>query len=457
MKKPARAQKDIRHGSGPRRAAASVLGRVFGQGAYADILLAADLASVRPEDRALTTELVYGVLRRSITLDWIMERFSTVKIKKMETAVQVALRIGLYQIFFLSRVPVRAAVDESVRLVKGARKRGFVNAVLRRAALEKDNLPWPGPEMDLAQRLSIIYSHPGWMVRRWLRRYGEVEVEALLRANLAPPRRTLRVNTLRISREDLVKKLSGLGLETRGGLYSPYALDILSGTLPAELAGEGLFAMQDEASQIVPMLLSPRPGALVLDACAAPGGKTTAMAGIMKNRGRIVAVDRYAGRLAALRRLAKTLGVTIITPIVADSSEAVFRHLKGRLPFEYILLDAPCSGLGVLGRTPDIKLHRKESDIRALAETQKRLLKNMFRLLRPGGRLVYSVCTLEPEETEEIVRWALENSGDISFENARPRLPATCATLVTSVGFLQTMPHRHHMDGFFAAIFTKKE
>ncbi len=442
---------------GPRRAAANILGRVYGQGAYADILLAEELEGVRAEDRGLATELVYGVLRRSITIDWIIERFSKVKIKKMETAVQTALRLGVYQVYFLTRVPARAAVDESVRLVRGPRKKGFVNAVLRRAAAEKERLAWPGPETDPVERLSILYSHPRWLVRRWLRQYGETETAALLRANLEVPRRTLRVNTLRTSRDEFMKILSSCGIASKKGRYSPYAVDIESGALPAALTKQGLFAPQDEASQLVPLLLRPRPGQCVLDACAAPGGKSAAMAALMENSGLVAAVDRYAGRLLSVKDLAHRLGICIIAPVAADSTEPPFGAHGARPPFDAVLVDAPCSGLGVLGRTPDIKLRRKESDITALAKLQKRLIEKTVPLLRPGAALVYSVCTLEPEETVEVVQWALESFGELTLEDAAGVLPEECGPLVNKEGFLQTLPHRHKMDGFFTARFVKRE
>ncbi len=442
---------------GPRRAAAFVLGRVYGQGAYADILLAEELEKVRPVDRGLATELVYGVLRRSITIDWIIERFSRVKIKKMERAVLTALRLGVYQLYFLSRIPARAAVDESVGLVQGARKRGFLNAVLRKVAVQKHKIAWPGEETEPDRRLSILYSHPQWMIRRWLKRYGEKEVEALLRANLASPRRTLRVNTERISRQDLLRRLRGLGVVARECRFSPLGIDIVSGSVPEGLCVEGLFVPQDEASQLVPLLVAPRPGSLVLDACAAPGAKTTAMAEIMKNRGSIIAVDRSAARLETLCTMAGKLGIRIIRPVVADSIEAPFMCGPALAPFDVVLLDAPCSGLGVLGRTPDIKLHRKESDIAGLARTQKRLLQSLLALLRPGASLVYSVCSLEPEETRDVIGWALERQGQVCIEKAGEYLPGSCAPLVTGEGFLQTLPQRHGMDGFFAVRLRKRK
>lgn len=294
-------EKNSLHGA--RQGAASVLGRVYGHGAYADIALAKAMERVRPEDHALCTELVYGVLRRSITIDWIIDAISSVKIKKMETAVLVALRLGVYQIFFLSRIPDSASVNESVRLVRGARKRGFVNAVLRRVILEKENFKEPYDNIDELSRLSITCSHPKWMVKRWLARYNAADTEALVQANLTAPRKTLRVNTLRISREDFLTRLTDLGLCARSCAYSPCGVDIESGAIPAELKEAGLCIEQDEASQIVAMLVAPRPGERILDACAAPGLKTTHLAQMMNNEGEIVAVDKYAGRLKALNEI----------------------------------------------------------------------------------------------------------------------------------------------------------
>jgi len=441
---------------GPRRAAANVLARVYGDGAYADIALAVEIEKVTSRDRALTTELVYGVLRRSITIDWIIDGFSSVKRAKMERAVLMALRLGIYQIYFLSRIPVSAAVNESVRLVKGQKRKGFVNAVLRKAAGLKNNFTGPGSDIDELTRLSIRGSHPQWMVKRWLARYGRAETEALMEANLKAPRKTLRTNTLRITREDFLSQLRGMGLCVTKGLYSPFAVDIKSGVLPPDIKEAGLCIEQDEASQMVAMLLAPKPGESVLDACAAPGLKTTHIAQMMNNKGSIIAVDRYAGRLKALNEIADRLNISIINPICGDSEREDFLRGKALVPFDAILVDAPCSGLGVLGRTPDIKLHRSLEDIKTISETQKKLLHNLIRFLKPDGRLVYSVCSLEPEETIEVVKWFLQNHVDIRLEDVGGILPEDCRQLVTEDGFLKTLPHRDKMDGFFAVRFRKR-
>lgn len=442
---------------GPRRAGLNTLIAVYGHGAYADIVLAEELLKVHPRDRALTTEIVYGVLRRGINIDWIIENISYVKIKKMENLVLTALRVGVYQIYFLSNIPLSAAVNESVKLVKGAKKKGFVNAVLRKAAAQKEILS-AGPSLDRDEltRLSITGSHPKWLVKRWCARYGKAGTEALLQANLKTPRKTLRANTMRITRDDLIKKLNDNGLTAKKTIYSPFALDVESGPLPPEIKETGLAIAQDEASQLVAMLAAPRPGELILDACAAPGGKTTHMAQMMKNKGSIIAVDKYAGRLKTLTKIAAELGLSIIKPLCGDSEKKTFQEETSKNPFNAILVDAPCSGLGVLGRTPDIKLRRTEKDILALAERQKRLLHNLLPLLKPGGRLIYSVCTLEPEETTEVVEFFLREHEEIYLEDGATILPQECAELVDKDGFLKTLPQSHAMDGFFAARFIKE-
>jgi len=293
-------------------------------------------------------------------------------------------------------------------------------------------------------------------VKRWLARYGHAETEALMEANLKAPRKTLRTNNLRITREDFLSQLRGMGLCVTKGLYSPFAVDIEAGVLPPDIKEAGLCIEQDEASQLVALLLAPEPGESILDACAAPGLKTTHIAQMMNNKGSIIAVDRYAGRLKALNEISKRLGISIINPLCGNSEREDLLQGEPRGPFDAILVDAPCSGLGVLGRTPDIKLHRSLEDIKTISETQKKLLGNLIRFLKPGGRLVYSVCTLEPEETIEVVKWFLQHHAEIRLEDAGVILPEECGQLVTEEGFLKPLPQRDKMDGFFAARFRRK-
>lgn len=436
---------------GARHVALKVLDRVEA-GAYADILLDAELKGLSAPDAALATELTYGVLRWKLRLDYTIDLFSAIRSRKLERRVLNALRLGAYQLLFLTRVPASAAINESVELVKPDRKRaGFVNAVLRKVLSEKDRIA-PPAEADPVRRISIAWSHPAWMVRRWAERYGLDEAAGICRAGQEAPPRTIRVNTLLTSRERLADELGNEGFEAKETRYSPYGLEVRGGG--ALGAADPRYYIQDEASQLVPLLIAPRPGEAVLDACSAPGGKSSHMAQLMENNGAVYAVDRHTSRLRAVAAIASRLGTDkTIKTFEADASGQLDFVKEGSL--DAILCDAPCSGLGVLRRAPDSKYRRKEEDIRELAGIQARLLDNLARYLRKGGRLVYSVCTFEPEETDGIVSGFLEKHKEFSIEDASGLLPPRCRELVDPNGFLRTFPHRHGMDGFFAARLRK--
>lgn len=415
-------------------------------GAYVDIILDAVLSGADGDDAALATELVYGVLRWAGRLDWTIDAFSSIKTAKLERRVLIALRLGAYQLLFLDRIPARAAINETVNLVKtgGERKAGFVNAVLRAIDAGRTKVAWPDREKDTIRFLSAFYSHPEWLVKRWVERLGLDEAEALLKADNERPPKTVRVNTLIASKDTLVKELGG-----QACAFSPVCLKVDSRVD----AHEKRYYIQEEASQLVPLLLRLKPGMTVLDACAAPGGKTTHMAEIMNNKGLILALDRYAGRLNTVDKAAKRLGVSIIRTVAADSERPLpFKEDT----FDAILLDSPCSGLGVLRRAPDMKMRRKESDIKELSGRQESLIENLSRYLKKGGRLVYSTCTFEPEETEWIVKGFLDRSKGFRLEDAGKGLPASCAKLVDKEGFLRTYPHRDGLDGFFGAVLVKE-
>lgn len=431
---------------GARDAAFRVLNRVEGGDAYADILLASGLQGLSAQDAALATEITNGVLRWKLRLDFAIGAFSAIKTAKLEHRVLNALRIGAYQLLFLTRVPASAAINESVELMKPDRKRaGFVNAVLRKIDAERGRVPWPGPETDAATRISIEYSHPAWLLRRWLSRYGAEATRRLSAANQSTPPRVIRVNTLRTDRGALLERLASEGFGAVEGAYSPDAVEVTGGGRldPSDPA----YYIQDQASQLVALLASPSPGAIVIDACSAPGGKTTHMAQFMRNTGRILALDKSEARLATVKEAAGRLGIGIIETRAADATADL-----GFAPVaDGVLCDAPCSGLGVLRRSPDIKYRRREADIAGLAAVQSSILSNLAGKVRPGGWLVYSVCTFEPEETDGVVRAFLEDHPGFFIEDARDALPEACAPLVDKDGLLRTFPHEHGMDGFFAA------
>lgn len=437
---------------GARIAAFRVLNRVEGGDAYADILVMKETEGLASNDAALATEIAYGVLRWKIRLDHAIDQFASIKAKKLEHRVLNALRIGTYQLLFLDRVPPSAAINETVKLLRkdGARKSGFVNAVLRKIDSERGHIALPD-QASPERRISIAWSHPEWIVKRWVERYGEQEAEALCRANQEVPPKTVRVNTLVTTREKLINVFSARGFEARAGRYSPFAVEAKGGA-PLDAFDPGYY-IQDEASQLVSVLVFPFPGASVLDACSAPGGKTTHMAQLMENRGSILALDKYAARLEAVERSAARLGAGIIKTLEADAAMPLAPVKEGS--FDYILCDAPCSGLGVVRRSPDIKYRRSAEDIRGLAAAQGALLDNLARYLKRGGILVYSTCTFEPEETDEAVESFLGRNEGYALEDAASVLPEECAGLVDEKGFFRSFPHRHGIDGFFGARIRK--
>lgn len=423
-------------------------------GGYADALLAAELDRVGAKDRALATELTYGVLRYRGRLDWIINTFSLIKTKKLEHAVLNALRIGIYQLYILENIPVSAAINESVNLVKGLgqKKAGFVNAVLRGASDKRADVAFPAFEDDPLRHISIVYSHPQWLVEGWIKRFGPEETRELCMANLATPPKTMRVNTLALTRPAAMEKLGACGIEAQATRYSPDGLHITGGPLTQDAAW---WYLQDEGSQLIPYLLSPRPDEAILDACAAPGGKTTHIAALMENRGAIYALDKDAKRLHQVRESATRLGATNITIVEADAAKPL--TFKGVREFDAILCDAPCSGLGVVRRTPEIKWRRGSDDIKDLGAKQGRLLNNLAAYVKPSGRIVYSVCSFEPEETDSVVDDFLKTHKGFVQEDAAQILPQGCAELADKQGRMRLFPHKHGMDGFFAVRLRRVE
>ena len=433
-----------------------VLERVQRAGAYADILLHAQLAhsDLTAPDRAFATELVYGTLRWRGRIDYCLQQVLDRDLDKLEPLVATALRLGAYQLLFSDRVPAMAAVDESVRCVRAAgveRATGLVNAVLRRLAAEHTSIPIPTLAGDPLAHLTHGLSIPGWIAERWLELFGPEDAAALARASNQPPPLTVRANLQRTSAAALLDELRGRFPEAqpcriaRAGIVlgrrgNP-ALD------PAFLAGR--FSVQDEASQLVVALLDPRPGERVLDACAAPGGKSTAIAERVGADGSVLAIDRHSRRLDLIRRSTRRLGLSAVRTLERDVTRPL-QDLPVSAGFDRVLVDAPCSGLGTLRRNPDARWRIGPEDPARLAEIQRAILRNAAATLRPGGVLVYSTCTLLPEENEAIVEAFLRESK--SFRRAEPaRLAAELAPVLDTEGNLRCLPHRHDSDGFFAA------
>jgi 16S rRNA (cytosine967-C5)-methyltransferase len=452
--------------SAARKIAFETLRRVEAEGAYAsDVLHAALGTSVKPGDAALATELTLGVLRWRRLLDFLLERQLKQSVARLDLPVAIALRMGLYQLRFLDRIPARAAVHESVELVKLARKSSaasLVNAVLRRlsADAKKPVKEILSPQLEPADRLAIIHSHPTWMVERWLARLGEERTVALLDANNRAPRLSCALHAPE-RRDEVLRSLEKAGLRIEPGTLLAQAFGV-SGGSPAmtEAFRKGWISIQDEASQAVPLLLDVKPDDRVLDLCAAPGGKTAPLARAAGG-GLVVAADRHANRLRAMRAQFERLGLTGVSLVELDAT----RGLPFRASFNRILVDAPCSGTGTLARHPEIRWRLGPKQLAEFHALQLSLLGAVVEMLAPGGRLVYSTCSMEPEENEEVVRDVLKQALDArrmkpgaAQRTLEPHLAAgvNASTLFDDAGQFRTVPGTHATDGFFAAGLEKE-
>ncbi len=406
------------------------------------------------QDAALTTELVYGVLRNRLYLDFIIAEFSSQPLKKIEPLVMDALRLGAYQLLLLDRIPDHAAVSESVNLVQ-KRAKGFVNALLKKIASLDEPPQVRGA--DFIERLSIETSHPSWIVETFVKRFGDDGAQKLCRANQHPPINVLRVNTLRISRDELVEKLKGQGIHASQAKYAPDALivDRLDAVLKPKVYDQGLFMVQGEASQLVVELLDPQPGEKVLDACAAPGGKSTHIAARVGPDGRVIACDIARGRLTRVSENATLLGLENVTTVVADMT----RKPPGRIGknFDRVLVDTPCSALGDLQKHPDARYRKTPESVESLVGIQQILIERGASLTKPGGVLVYSTCTLTAEENEGVVEPFLRRHPDFELEKAGEVLGAGRESFGTDQGYFLAAPHRTGTGGFFAARMTRKK
>jgi 16S rRNA (cytosine967-C5)-methyltransferase len=429
----------------PREKALEIL-RSVEDGAFADRLLEKARPEFRTLDNAFILELVYGTLRNQALLDWSLDQFSAQPIEKTDSWTRTILRLGTYQILFLDRVPVSAAVNTSAELAKRrGKKPGYVNGLLRNLDRNRSSLVYPAAD-DPIKRLSVLYSHPGWLVSRWVDRFGLEIVERLLRANNGHASLILRTNRLKATREEVKSSLESRNMTVTETKYSPVGLELGPspeiGTLPAY--HEGLFMVQDQAAQLISLMLAPLPGETVLDACAAPGGKTTHLAEIMENRGTVIALESDPARIGKIGDNSRRLGTTIISPVLGDAAQ----YQEGT--FDKVLVDAPCSGLGVLRRHPDGRWNKTERSPKDRQALQKRILENCAGLMKPGGALVYATCSTEPEENEDVIAWFLGRAGkDFVIDDPRPYLPPAAAGLVDESQFFRTFPHEPEMDGFF--------
>jgi len=415
-------------------------------------------------DRGFLNELVKGTLRRQCTLDWHLDRLLHVGLNSLPLWILDDLRLGAYQLLYLDRIPPRAVVDEAVKLALKyghPGTAGLSNSVLRKLAdaVGAGEVPRPAatrddgtPDLD---GLVALTSHPRWLVERWLARYGLAETIALCEANNRTAALGLRVNRLKLDRKELLKRLATAELDAQEGRWTDSAV-----TVPADANfanfpsyARGDCTVQDESETLVGLLVAPKSGERVLDLCAAPGGKTTHLAELMGDVGEVVAVEKMAPRARSMERQVQRLGLKSVTIETADGEEANLLAMGNGGWYDRALVDAPCSSLGVLARRADARWRKEASGFAELAEHQGKLLRAAAHNVRPGGVLVYSVCSFEPEETDAIVQGFLAGNEDWSIEDARAFLPAE---LVESTGAMRALPHKTGTDGAYAVRFVRR-
>ncbi|WP_188205757.1 16S rRNA (cytosine(967)-C(5))-methyltransferase RsmB [Alkalibacillus aidingensis] len=441
-----------------REISVTLLNRIGDQGGFSHILInqAMGKHQLKQEDKGLLTEIVYGTLQRQLTLDYFLEPF--IKGKKIDSWVRWLLRISVYQKYYLSKVPDHAIINEAVTIAKQKGHRGisgFVNGVLRN--IQRKGVPSTEQITDPIKRLSIETSHPEWLVKRWERQYGFDTVQRMCESNVYAKNVSARIQPLKITIDQAVSHLKNEGIEVKRSELSNQGLIIKKGNVLHSELFPNLLTIQDETSMLVSEMLDVKSDMTVLDACSAPGGKTTHIAEKMNNRGQIFAYDLHEKKVNLVKNKATDLGLTIIQTGAYDSRN--LQEIHPEQQFDRILLDAPCSGLGVLRSKPDIKYQKSEKDIEQLAKIQSDLLRSVLPLLKENGKLVYSTCTVDRQENEEQVIQLLEELTEYEVDPTFfEELPDACSGLagLTPYG-IQIFPHDFDADGFFMTRIRKKK
>ena len=436
-----------------------VLDRVEQNESYANLALHEVLAGhpqVEQRERAFCTELVYGTLRNLLKIDFILGRLLSRPLPSLKVPVKNTLRVAIYQLLFLPEIPERAVCHAAVEQVKASRfsgLAGMVNGVIRSFLRTRNQLSWPDRDSQPVEFLSVTYSHPAWLVERWLNRWGWELTERLLAIDNEKPPLTVRMNRLRSDFADLRRELTAAGVELANGRWLDEALTVQS--LPGALEDlvafrDGKLFAQDESSMLVAHLVNPSPGETVIDLCAAPGGKSTHLAELMNNSGTVYSIDDHPHKINLIAENAARLGISVIAPQLADARQF---GPPDTATIDAILVDAPCSGTGVLRRRVDARYRRQPEDSAELIRLQREILDHAAELVKPGpgGRIVYSTCTLEPEENQEQIRWFCEKHPEFQPVNWRGFLPSRLvADLADATApWANVLPSSGGGDGFF--------
>ncbi|WP_317855753.1 16S rRNA (cytosine(967)-C(5))-methyltransferase RsmB [Chakrabartyella piscis] len=442
----------------PREVAVDALLEILQEGAYNNMVLRKVLrqnGAMQQKDKALVTEMVNGTLRNLYYVDYVINQFSKTKTEKMKPLILAVMRLSVYQMMFMN-IPDSAACNEGVKLVesRGYRQlKGFANGVLRTIGREKDKISLP--DENTAEYLHVVYSHPLWLVKMWIAYYGFEETKAICIANNKAPDVSISVNTLKISTEELTKRFEKRGIQVKPGMYADDALH-LKGSADLgrmEEFTKGYFHVQDESSQLAVKILDPQKGESILDLCAAPGGKSFTIAKTMENTGKVVSGDIYEHKIELMADGANRLGYTIVQPTLQDATVWNDAYVES---FDRVLVDAPCSGFGLIGKKPDIRLKKSGVEIDDLVPVQKDILENAGRYVKAGGVLVYSTCTLSRKENEKNVEWFLANNEDFVAEDISEYIPKEWSVETAKAGYIALLPHISGTDGFFVSKLRRK-
>ncbi|WP_283246400.1 16S rRNA (cytosine(967)-C(5))-methyltransferase RsmB [Paenibacillus sp. Marseille-Q4541] len=443
-----------------REAAMNILTAVEEEGAYSNLLLNQVLkgANLSPADAGLATELVYGTIARRNTLDFFLESYVAKGLKKLTPWVRNLLRLSLYQILYLDRIPHHAAVSEAVNIAKRKGHQGIsgmVNGVLRNMLRNLDQLQVP-EDLPVVKRIALTHSHPEWLVKRWVAQYGEHTAEAMCRANNEAPPVSVRVNTTMTSRDKLMQEMEAAGHTVLPSKLSKDGIIVTSGGNMALTSWykDGMLSVQDESSMLVAEAVGPEPGMTVLDCCAAPGGKTSHIGEKMQDRGSIIANDIHPHKVKLIQDQADRLGLASIETVCHDALDLSSHYPEAS--FDRILLDAPCSGFGVIRRKPDLRWTKTPEDVESISSLQSELLSRASKLLKPGGILVYSTCTTEQKENDLVVRNFLSAHPDYAVAGLADTMNEEVKACVTEEGYgIQILPQKFDSDGFYIARLTR--
>ena len=438
-----------------RELAIKVLQEVYSKQAYANIAMnrILDKENITALDRKFLTELVYGTVKATNTIDWIIGKFVNRPLSKIPPMIVYIMRAACYQIMYMDKVPPSAACNEAVELSKKYTHQGtvkFVNGVLRSIIRGTDSIEFPDITKQPIEHISLKYHHPQWLVRQWLQDFGQEETIKLCAANNTAPHLTIRVNTLKTNKEKLIEMLATEGIVVEQSKYADDGLIIteMKGSLAdSKSFAQGLWLIQDESSMLVAQIMDAKPGSTVLDMCAAPGGKSTHIAQYLQNDGKVLACDIYEHKLNLVKENSSRLGIKILQTFLQNATIYVeqFKNIA-----DYVLVDAPCSGLGVLRRRADARWRKQERELAELPDLQLSILQNAARYLKPGGRLVYSTCTIRRQENQDVIERFLQAEPDFECEQIIHPLKQQ------SVREIVLYPHIDGVDGFYIVSLRKK-